>query len=396
MLKDYNIVCIGASDWKGPWGVLQQLMERFALNNRVLFIEYQFNFLNHFYSPKLFVEKSTIRKNLKEVSKNIFVFTPQYIIPFNYYFRFINKINQNILSQQINRLTALLVFDKYILWSAVPSTIDLVKGLKNVALFVYHCASDIDVEKIDRFRKGKTLMLEKEVIKNADIIFSHTEEILERYRSINSNIFYLASGVDYGYFRKIAENQIEEPKDIRVINKPRIGIVGHFDDYIYDIELLEGIVRRKSNHSFIFIGPLSKRSKKIETLKRFKNIYFIGYKNPKELPFYLKSVDVCLIPYRTVGAAVTTSPLKCYEYLASGKPVVSSTIKDILKYENVVKISKNLDEFCNNIDLAILDDSKENLKERLEIAKRNSWQNRVEMVSNIIFPKLANKETLSY
>lgn len=387
-LKGADIIYIGGSDWEGPWGIHQQLMTRLAAHNRVLFIEYQYNFLYSLYKPKLFIAKNNRRRALRQVSKNIFAYAPSYTMPFNYEIRSINRLNQASLAQQIKGAAEKLSFKNYILWSVLPSAADLLGDLRQRSLLIYHLGNDILAEDISRFRRRGKLGMEAEIVKEADLIFSHTEYLMERYKEYSDKIHYLPSGVDYEYFRSTIESDSAEPADIRSSGRPRVAIVGYLDDYVYDVELMEDMIKKRPEYSFIFLGPLSARAKKISALKRFKNVIFTGNKSYREIPVYLKWVDACLIPYKVTGLGGAASPLKCYEYLASGKPVVSSAVKDILKYADVVRISYGLGEFCNNLDRALGEDSRENIDKRLETARNNSLDARAARVSSLISEKL--------
>ena len=378
MLKGQDIICISTSDWDRPWGSKQQLMSRLSAHNRVLYVEYQASFL-HLYLFARFKKWNRLQK----ISENIFVFTPFPLLPFGYYFRNINTINQRIILASIRKIFKKIRFRNPILWIYPPSAVDLIDKLGE-KLVLYHCIADFTNEKKNHLRTKTILSMEKELVKRSDIVLTLTESLRERHMHKNVNTYLFPSAVDDRLFLSFLNRDIEEPKDIRGIKKPRIGLVGYLDARIIDTELLCFLADRYPEWSVILIGPRFRYFSKFKSLTKRNNVYFLGEKENYRVPLYIKNLDVCIIPYVINEFTNNISPLKLYEYLALGKPVISTKLEEVQKFKDIIKVSDDTEDFIKNISLALKEKDVEIVNKRLDFARENSWTERLRYVSELI------------
>ena len=378
MLKGQDIICISTSDWDKPWGSKQQLMSRLSAHNRVLYVEYQASIL-HLYLFARFKKWNRLQK----ISENIFVFTPFPLLPFGYYFRNINTINQRIILASIRKIFKKIRFRNPILWIYPPSAVDLIDKLGE-KLVLYHCIADFTNEKKNHLRTKTILSMEKELVKRSDIVLALTESLRERHMHKNVNTYLFPSAVDDRLFLSFLNRDIEEPKDIRGIKKPRIGLVGYLDARIIDTELLCFLADRYPEWSVILIGPRFRYFSKFKSLTKRNNVYFLGEKENYRVPLYIKNLDVCIIPYVINEFTNNISPLKLYEYLALGKPVISTKLEEVQKFKDIIKVSDDTEDFIKNISLALKEKDVEIVNKRLDFARENSWTERLRYVSELI------------
>jgi len=113
-------------------------------------------------------------------------------------------------------------------------------------------------------------------------------------------------------------------------------------------------------------------------------VHFLGMQPIEKLPSYLKTMDVCLIPYRKNSFTDNCFPLKLFEYLSAGKPIVASSIPSLNKYTRYVYLSNNTEEYINNIELALTNNSAAAIRERVALAEGNSWDARLHEIAKII------------
>lgn len=172
--------------------------------------------------------------------------------------------------------------------------------------------------------------------------------------------------------------------ELQNIRRPIIGYIGGIHKWV-DQGLVKRAAEKYPEHSFVFVGPLQTD---ISLLKKLRNVHFLGFREHEELPKYIKAFDVCIIPYLLTDYTRNVYPTKLNEYLAMGKPVISSYLPEIEsfngKYDNIVYVGKNAEHFGECIKLAIKEDSESLRKKRIEIAKENSWENRIEQMSDLI------------
>jgi UDP-galactopyranose mutase len=169
---------------------------------------------------------------------------------------------------------------------------------------------------------------------------------------------------------------MSEPFDQARIPHPRLGFFGVIDER-FDIQLLEEMSLLRPDWSFIMIGPVVKIDP--DTLPQRKNIYYLGKKDYEDLPFYLAGWDCALMPFAINDSTRFISPTKTPEYLAAGKPVVSTPIRDVVRpygENNLVHIARNADEFVRLAELAMKDPSRDLWRIKVaEFLAHTSWDN---------------------
>lgn len=386
-LNGFDIVCISSSNWDHPWGSKQQIMSRISLGNRVLYVEYQASFF-HIYRPFLTKRLSAFFGRLNKITDNLYIYTPPLcLLPFGYYIRFINKINQKILAIFILKQTKKLNFKNPILWVYVPLAIDLIKYFKK-SMVIYHCIADFIYEKSSQIRKNTIRIMEKELVNCADIIIAMTEGLRDRFKDLNPNVYYLPSAVDFEYFYKKFSEDSKSPEDLKGIKKPILGMVGYLDATVTDLKLLEYLCVSRPDWSLVLIGPIFRDNSFFKALRKRDNVYYLGGKRHADIPSYIKFFDVCLVPYKKNNFMQNVSPLKLYEYLALGKPVVSTNFFKKDTYDGLIETADTKEDFLTCIEKLLLEEDSGRIKRRLDLARENSWDKRLETVSRLISNKI--------
>jgi len=209
---------------------------------------------------------------------------------------------------------------------------------------VYDCMDELTL-----FKNAPEKLLEQEryLMANANVVFTGGKSLYESKAQHHDNVHCFPSSVDQEHFAK-AQNGIELPHDIAVISGPIAGYFGVIDERI-NLQLLNEVAVLKPEISFVMIGPLAKIGE--HDLPRQHNIHYLGMKDYKELPGYLKAFSVAMMPFALNDATKYISPTKTLEYMAAGKPIVSTAIKDVVRdYSNCVEIVESAKEFAAAID----------------------------------------------
>jgi glycosyltransferase involved in cell wall biosynthesis len=179
-----------------------------------------------------------------------------------------------------------------------------------------------------RFAPPQLLDLEQELLKRADLVFTGGTSLYEAKRDRHDNVHLFPSSVDRAHFQT-ARTALAEPDDQTEIPHPRLGFFGVIDER-FDTELLDRIAELRPDWSFVMVGPVVKISE--DELPKRPNIHYLGPKKYEQLPAYLAGWDVALMPFAMNESTQFISPTKTPEYLAGGKPVVSTPVRDVVRH----------------------------------------------------------------
>ncbi len=211
-------------------------------------------------------------------------------------------------------------------------------------------------------------------IKNeTDLIFVVSKN-LTNFFDDQPNVYWVPNGVDIKHYNK---KFALINRDISDIAKPIIGYIGVVQKKV-DFELLKYLADKNLDKSIVIVGPVwAEQEKAKEALVEKKNVYFLGYKKYSEAPQYIQQFDVGIIPHKTAGFSATTNPMKMYEYLACGKPVVATNNIGTENVEDMISVAKDYESFNKLVNDAILSDSDEHRASRKDFVKKFSWFNTV-------------------
>lgn len=203
-----------------------------------------------------------------------------------------------------------------------------------------------------RFAPAKLLELEQELIDRADIVFTGGSSLYEAKKDRHDNVHCFPSSVDRAHFAK-ARARLFDPADQEDLPRPRLGFYGVIDER-FDTVLLGKVAEMRPNWSFVMVGPVVKISE--DDLPRRANIHYLGGKTYDQLPYYLSGWDVALMPFAMNESTQFISPTKTPEYLAGGRPVVSTPIKDVVRHYGQlegVQFASTAEEFAAACDKAL-------------------------------------------
>jgi len=203
-----------------------------------------------------------------------------------------------------------------------------------------------------KFAPKRLLELEQELIDRADIVFTGGSSLYEAKKDRHERVHCFPSSVDRAHFCK-ARAGLFDPADQEELSKPRLGFYGVIDER-FDTELLDAVAAMRPDWSFVMVGPVVKISE--DDLPKRPNIHYLGGKTYGQLPAYLSGWDVALMPFAMNESTEFISPTKTPEYLAGGKPVVSTPIKDVVRHYGQlegVKFASTPEEFVDACEQAL-------------------------------------------
>jgi len=249
------------------------------------------------------------------------------------------------------------------------------------ALKVYVCYDEYRLNS-DGIENVEVIKKEEFTLTKSDIVFVTSHMLFESRSKVHKKVFNMGNGVDTDFFSAILKDSCE-PSDLKDIPYPRILYIGNLANWIYD-EILLYAVEMLPDMQFLFLGPISNH-KLAKMLNSKSNVHFLGARDYKDVPLYIKWCDVCISPFKLNDFTVNVNPLKVYEYLYVGKPVVATPLPELLYLENAVLIAEDKKDFVEKIKLALLHSNDLNeIQTRKEVAEKFSLKNIATYICDII------------
>lgn len=390
MLQNQDIVCFAPGDW---WGMncscTTHIMLRFAKKNRVLYI-------NPFSSDLFGATKSGITariirklkstlKFLRQPQKNLYVFSPIFL-PLQGK-QTIDRLNNFLLKLQIKIVCSFLRISEPLLWVENIRAVDLIDSFQPIVT-IYH-VSDLFEECNYTANREILRKKERELRGKSDVLICVSKKLYDAKAAQRDNVFYLPHGVDFELFREAANNSNNSIKELADVHRPIAGYYGTLTSH-NDIELLQHCATHLRDVSFVLAGQIT-GGNYYELLKQ-PNVHFLGRIPYEQIPTLCVCFDVCLLQWKMSKWIRFCNPLKFFEYMASGKPIVSVPIDEIVEnYSNVVSVAGTKEEYCNAIGWELNNDTNERARRRIEAAKEHSWDSHFERLSQIITDAIIRK-----
>jgi glycosyltransferase involved in cell wall biosynthesis len=320
-----NLICFSHLRWNFVFQRPQHLMSRFAREMNVIFWEEPIEI-----GPK---ETAYLQVREAEDAPNVRLVVPH--LPQGMPDDAREAALARLLDAHLASLRGPLVA-----WYYTPMMLPFSRHLEP-AVTVFDAMDELSKFK---FAPAKLLELEQELIDRADVVFTGGSSLFEAKKDRHDNIHCFPSSVDRAHFAKARARQFD-PADQEDLPRPRLGFYGVIDER-FDTELLAKIAEMRPNWSFVMVGPVVKIAP--DDLPKRPNIHYLGGKTYEQLPCYLSGWDVALMPFAMNESTQFISPTKTPEYLAGGRPVVSTPIKDVVRHYGElegVKIASTPEEF---------------------------------------------------
>ena len=367
-----EIVCFSHLRWDFVFQRPQHLLTRLADHFRIYYVEEAiFHQERDFYSEVVHNNIYVIKPHLKGAPDDVNVAERQRLLVRGLFLK--HKINE------------------YILWYYTPMALEITNTLKPVVT-VYDCMDELSAFK---FAHPALKQMEKELLNKADVVFCGGNNLYNAKKHQHSNIHPFPSSIDKKHFGT-ARHIKQDPADQVKIPSPRFGFYGVIDER-FDIELIRQVAEKKPDWHFVLIGPVVKIDP--ATLPQKENIHYLGSKKYSELPSYLSGWDISLVSCALNESTQLISPTKTPEYLAGGKPVISTPIKDVVDSygkNGLVHIISNAEEFVEVATTELATKDKHAWLQQVDKCLANSsWEITVNSMRKVIYEAIAEKQIIA-
>lgn len=328
-------------DWGGLPSSTQHLISNLAVDRKILWI----NSIG-LRQPKLSVVDAfrVLKKLTRYLKSKLFGLEPAYD-NYSLFFQVLNPItipapksriargvSAKLLSLQVLPKIEDMKLDDPVFWTSLPTASDLTQYLGNIPV-VYYCGDDFSsLEGVDHKAVSEH---EKDLVACSDLIVTASDSLLSKFPKGKTKL------MTHGVKLKLFSNPAEPASDLPSKSRPCAGFYGSLCDWL-DQDLLEKVIGDHQNWNFVFIGE---ERVDFSRLKKFTNTKFLGSRPHSQLASYSQHWDVSLLPFKLNDQIKSCNPLKLKEYLAAGKPVISTSFPAVQVFSEFVEIAKNSEEF---------------------------------------------------
>ncbi len=348
-----QIVCFSHLRWDFVYQRPQHLLSRCALDCKVLFVE-----------EPIYEEIDQPCWQLVERDNGVVVATPR--LPQSTTPHEAIELQRRLLAQLFKELA----IGEFAAWYYTPMALPFTRDLQP-RVTIYDC-----MDELSAFQGApvEITAMERQLFANADVVFTGGASLYEAKRKQHSNVYLFPSSIDALHFGKArSRTRVREPLDQQKIAHPRIGFFGVLDERL-DRELLREAAALRPDWQFVMIGPVVKI--RHEDLPQLPNIHYLGQKSYDDLPAYIAGWDLAMIPFANNESTRFISPTKTPEYLAAGKPVISTSIRDVVRTygsTGLIHIADQPEEFVRAMDAALAQQSAEWLARVDHLLDQESW-----------------------
>lgn len=370
-----------------------------AKKNKVFYIEYPATIKDYFHlknSPEFEKKRKLFRKSsdglLETENPNLHILiTPLLLsinfIPEGYFYRKILDYNERLIINRLKKIIKIFNIKDFIYINSFNIHYPNIGNLINAKLKVYHCVDPI----VQSYDSKHGHISEEIILKNSDIVICTSKELYKNKAEKHAHTYFIPNAADFEHSAKATLDSTSILPQIKNIKKPVIGYLGNIEART-NYSLLKKVMAMNRDKSFVFVGPIDADHIKKINLET-PNLFLVDQVPYNDMPSVLKGFDVAIIPFNKDKVSHTIFPLKLFEYLGSGKPVISTDFNtDLEEFTNgTVPFCKNEEEFSAAITDALLNDTLEKQNLRLKVAKVNTWDIRLGEFSDVLQRHLEKK-----
>jgi glycosyltransferase involved in cell wall biosynthesis len=359
-LENYTLLVHCHLCWDWVWQRPQQFISRLSQKRKAVFVET--------IAPDPALVTPIVRHRNPEQYPNITVLTLQFPAWRWHDNDYVDEERRRLVKEFLDSPLA-GELGPIVQWFYDPMAVTAFAGQMDEVLTIYDC-----MDELSKFRCAPPAIVEREaqLLDRADLVFTGGRKLFESKSRFNKNCHFYGCGVDVAHFGSARDEKTEVPVELANLRRPVLGYFGVVDERM-DYELIAKLADANTDWSVAIIGPMMKVDQ--ATLPQRPNLHWLGKQPYEKLPAFCKGLDVCLMPFALNESTEFINPTKALEYMATGRPIVSSAVPDVVSnFGSVVAVANNHDEFIALCGRALNSSSNERLSHGLDMAARNSWE----------------------
>jgi glycosyltransferase involved in cell wall biosynthesis len=378
-LEDYSIIVHSHLKWDWVWQRPQQFLSRLSRKHSVLFVE----------APEACDETPATRVHLREVTELPNVNVLQIKVPSARWSDtpWVDKERRRVLESLLSGPLG-QKFTSIVQWFYDPMAVTAIAGQFDEQLIVYDCMDELS---LFHGAPPELVRRERELLEIADIVFAGGPKIWRAKREFNPNCFCYGCGVDAGHFGQARDPNLRLPDELAHLPRPIFGYIGVVDERI-DYHLIETLAD-STKGSVAIVGPSTKVDAGL--FPRRDNLHWLGGRHYADLPRYAKAFDVCIMPFAMNEATRFINPTKALEYMATGRPIVSTAVEDVIaQFSEIITIAGNALQFAEACERLAVQPEPCRIEHAVAIAAQNSWESIVARLEQHVEQALCNQRAL--
>ena len=229
---------------------------------------------------------------------------------------------------------------------------------------------------------------ERTLVRTADAMAVSSRNVQEHWAADRPTAALVRNAADFDFFHDAAgQDDPIPPEPIAAITGPVAGFVGAVVEW-FDVEIVRRAALARPDVNFVFVGGIARVS--VDVLDALPNVHFLGQQPYEDMPRYLRRFDVCLVPFLVNEVTASMDLVKVYEYFAQGKPVVCTPVAEMVPYGSFMYLADGPEQFIAQLDRALAEDDPDAVRRRIELARANSWDDRIEVLEQEILTALTD------
>ena len=292
------------------------------------------------------------------------------------------RINEWMVRRHVNGVARRLTLRDPVLWLNPHYAVHMAGQMGERAV-IYDITDDWTTQSQSPRLTRLIQRQDAELCRRADAVIVCSQRLLELKQGLNNSLHLIPNGVDAEHYRTVLDGCGRLPAQASVWPHPVLGYTGSIHPDRVDVGLVQQVAGQLDGGSIVLIGPNFLRRDDLARLQSCANVFFTGPVPYREIPNYMRAFDVCITPHRMTPFTESLNPIKLWEYLAAGKPIVSTDVAGFRDYPELVRIAGDADEFVEAVKGA-LKEPRELAQLRRDQARNHSWESRVDRVEQVL------------
>ncbi len=400
MLKNKYIIILGAVRFDGADpSTSVSIARQLAKNNFVYYIDYPVTWKDYFKgrnTPHIRTRRPYFSLSSEGViSSDIpnlkIIICPPLVsinfLPEGIVYRAFLKINEMIIRRRIRKVIRKNKIKEFIYINSFNFHYPNVSDTLNPALTIYHSVDPMIIP----YDMKHGIVSETDLVRRSDLVICTSRQLYEEKKLINKSTFFIPNATDINHISKALNQNTPVNEHVADLKKPIIGYTGSIERRL-DYTLLKEVINNNKDKSFVFAGPTSQEYIP-EWFIDTPNIFLTGHIPYNDIPGLIKGFDVAIIPFKKDAVSQTIFPLKLFEYLGAGKPVIATNFNPDLEEftQGMVSFCENAKSFSLAIKNALENDNSDLKKSRIAVASQNTWEKRGNDIAELITISLDNR-----